>query len=53
MLSLVSFGVKGAYDRVYKERLLQRPVAQRIPLMLMRWVDAFCSEWTATIAVNG
>jgi hypothetical protein len=53
VLSLVSFDVKGAYNGVYKERLLQRLRARRIPLSLCRWIDAFCSDRTATLSVNG
>lgn len=53
VLSLVSFDVKGAYNGVYKERLLQRLAARGIPSALVRWVDAFCSQRTATIIVNG
>jgi hypothetical protein len=53
VLSLVSFDVKGAYNGVYKERLLQRLVARGIPPTLVWWIDAFCSERTATILVNG
>ena len=53
ILSLVSFDVKGAYNGVCKERLLQRLRARGIPEMLVRWTDAFCSERTATIQING
>jgi hypothetical protein len=53
VLSLVSFDVKGAYNGVYKERLLQRLTARGIPPELVRWIDAFCSDRTATILVNG
>ena len=53
VLSLVSFDVKGAYNGVYKDRLLQRLTARGTPPALVRWVDAFCSERTATILVNG
>jgi hypothetical protein len=53
VLSLVSFDVKGAYNGVYKDRLLQRLRARGIPPALVRWIDAFCSERTATILVNG
>ena len=53
VLSLVSFDVKGAYNGVYKDRLLQRLAARGIPPALVRWIDAFCSERTATILVNG
>lgn len=50
---MVSFDVKGAYNGVYKDRLLQRLAAKGIPPALVRWIDAFCSERTATILVNG
>lgn len=53
MVSLVSSDVKGAYDGVYKDRLLQRLAARGIPSDLVSWVDAFCSGRTATIVVNG
>jgi hypothetical protein len=35
VLSLISFDVKGAYNGVYKERLLQRLQARGIPLALV------------------
>jgi hypothetical protein len=50
--SLISFDVKGAYNGVCKERLLQRMKARGIPQGLLRWINAFCSERTATIQVN-
>jgi ribonuclease HI len=53
VLSLISFDVKGAYNGVCKERLLQRVKARGIPEVLLRWVEAFCSERTATIQING
>ncbi|EAQ82922.1 hypothetical protein CHGG_10740 [Chaetomium globosum CBS 148.51] len=53
VLSLVSFDVKGAYNGVFKDRLLQRLKARGIPESLVKWIDAFCSKRTATIAVNG
>jgi hypothetical protein len=53
VLSLISFDVKGAYNGVYKDRLLQRLTARGIPPELVRWIDAFCSDRTATILVNG
>ncbi|KJZ68825.1 hypothetical protein HIM_11785 [Hirsutella minnesotensis 3608] len=51
-LSLISFDVKGAYNGVCKERLLERMKARGIPSRLVKWVDAFCSERTALV-VNG
>jgi hypothetical protein len=53
VLSLVSFDVKGAYNGVYKDRLLQRLTARGIPPALVQWIGAFCSRRTATILVNG
>ena len=53
VLSLVSFDLKGAYNGVHKERLLQRLAARRIPQDWIRWVNAFCSDRTAEIVVNG
>lgn len=53
IVSLISFDVKGAYNGVCKERLLQRMKARGMPEELCRWVKAFCSERTASIQVNG
>nr|AEB91360.1 unknown [Verticillium dahliae VdLs.17] len=53
VVSLVSFDVKGAYNGVCKERLIQRMRARGLPEDLLRWVEAFCSDRTATIQVNG
>jgi ribonuclease HI len=53
VLSLISFDVKGAYNGVCKERLLQRMKARGIPEGLLRWVEAFCSKRTANIQING
>ena len=53
ILSLVSFDVKGAYNGVCKERLIQRMKARGMPEKLLRWTEAFCSERTATIQING
>ena len=53
VVSLISFDVKGAYNGVFKERLLQRLRARGISEELLRWIDAFCSNRTATIQVNG
>jgi exonuclease III len=53
VLSLISFDVKGAYNGVHKEKLIQRLQARGIPPMVVRWIRAFCSVRTATIAVNG
>ncbi|KJZ69202.1 hypothetical protein HIM_11402 [Hirsutella minnesotensis 3608] len=53
VLSLISFDVKGAYNGVCKDRLLERMKARGIPAELVRWVDAFCSGRKASLVVNG
>ncbi|EKV16962.1 Transposon I factor, putative [Penicillium digitatum PHI26] len=53
VLSLISFDVKGAYNGVCKERLIQRMKARGMPEVLLRWVEAFCSERTANMLING
>jgi Reverse transcriptase (RNA-dependent DNA polymerase) len=53
VLSLLSFDVKGAYNGVLKERLCQRLRARGIPIGLTRWVEAFYSQRSASIVVNG
>ncbi|KAM3543691.1 hypothetical protein ARSEF1564_003451, partial [Beauveria bassiana] len=53
VLSLVSFDVKGAYNGVFKDRLLQRMRARGMPEKMVRWMGAFCSDRTASIQVNG
>ncbi len=53
VLSLISFDVKGAYNGVCKERLLERMKARGIPSQLLKWIDAFCSERKASVVVNG
>lgn len=53
VVSLVSSDVKGAYNGVCKDRLLERLTARDIPPCLVNWIDAFCSEPTASIVVNG
>lgn len=52
VISLISFDVKGAYNGVYKERLLQRMKARGMPDKLLQWINAFCSARTATIQIN-
>lgn len=53
VFSLVSFDVAGAYNGVFKERLLQRLRARGMPDIIIKWINAFCSRRTATIIVNG
>jgi hypothetical protein len=45
--------MKGAYNGVCKEILLQPMKARGFPKGILRWVDAFCFERTATIMING
>ncbi|KAG6980395.1 hypothetical protein BFJ68_g17223 [Fusarium oxysporum] len=53
VVSLVSFDVKGAYNGMFKDRLLQRLEARGIPKRLGILIDAFCSDRFATILANG
>jgi hypothetical protein len=53
VLSMISFDVKGAYNGVFKDRLIQRLRARGIPPILAGWIDSFCSDRSATILVNG
>ncbi|KAM4066065.1 reverse transcriptase (RNA-dependent DNA polymerase) [Hirsutella rhossiliensis] len=53
VLSLISFDVPGAYNGVCKEILLERMKSRGIPAELVRWIDAFCSERTASLVVSG
>lgn len=53
VLGLISFDVKGAYNGVCKERLIQRMRGRGVQLELVRWIKVFCSDCTATILING
>ncbi|KJZ69210.1 hypothetical protein HIM_11410 [Hirsutella minnesotensis 3608] len=53
VLSLISFDVRGAYNGVCKDRLLDRMKARGIPADLIKWIDAFCTGRTASVVVNG
>jgi hypothetical protein len=53
VVSVISFDVKGAYNGVHKERLSQRLRARGIPPEMTRWIEAFCTDRSATITVNG
>ena len=52
VLSLVSFDGNGAYNGVDRTVLLWRLRERRIPEVLIRWVDSFCSSRRASIVVN-
>ena len=52
VLSLISFNIKRVYNRVYKERLLQRLVVRGILLALVRQINTFYLERIVTILVN-
>ena len=53
MLSLLSFNVKGAYNGVLASRLIQRMRNRRIPERWLRWINAFCSNRSASLVLNG
>jgi hypothetical protein len=50
---MLTFDTKGAYNWVYKERLLERLTERGIPPGLVQWVGAFCSGRGASISING
>lgn len=52
-LSLVFFDVKGAYNNVATEPLLQRLRQRRIPEPIVKWVHDFCTDEKACVMVNG
>lgn len=52
MLSLISFDVKGMYNGVFKDRLLQRLRARGIPEALVGWIDAVTGCMQSTSANN-
>ena len=48
MLSLVTFDVNRTYNGVTQDVLLHQMRERRILEILVRWVDAFCSDCGAT-----
>lgn len=53
VVSMVSFDVKGAYNGVVKEVLLNRLRLKGVPQRMIKWVESFCSKRKAAIVVNG
>lgn len=53
VLSLVTFDVKGAFNGVARDVLLDRLRRRRIPEALVKWIDDFMKNRQATITVNG
>jgi hypothetical protein len=53
VVSLISFDVKGPYNGICKERLLQRLEARDIPQRLLHWIDTFCLKRIASFELNG
>ena len=50
---LVTFDLKGAFNGVATDVLLSCPRAHRIPEEYVQWIQDFCIERSATIAING
>ena len=44
VFSLISFNVKGGYNGVITQRLIQRLRARRIPERWICWITAFCAN---------
>jgi hypothetical protein len=53
LLSLVSFDVKGADNRVNIDILVRRLRKRGIPNKLVEWIIDFCSQRKASVVVNG
>jgi hypothetical protein len=53
VLSLVSFDLKGAYNGVNTDVLIQRLRERRIPTELRNWIASFCQLRKASVGVNG
>ena len=53
VFSLLSFDVKGAYNGVLASRLIQRMRNRRIPERWLQWIEAFCSNRSASMVLNG
>jgi len=52
-LTLASFDVKGAYNGVAKDHLLDQLRRRKIPEPMVRWIDDFCTNRKACVSVNG
>ena len=52
-LSLVSFDVKGAYNNVARDPLVERLRQRRVPEQLVKWIVDFCTDRRACLLVNG
>jgi hypothetical protein len=53
VLSLISFDLKGAYNGVNTDVLIQRLRERRIPAELRNWITSFCQQRRASVMVNG
>ena len=53
VFSLLSFDVKGAYNGVLASRLIQRMRNRRVPKRWLRWIEAFYSNRSASMVLNG
>jgi ribonuclease HI len=53
VVTMLSFDLKGAFNGVNKDVLLQRLRTRRIPDQIARLVHSFCSNRKASVMVNG
>lgn len=53
VVTMLSFDLKGAFNGINKDVLLQRLRARRIPDQMARLVHSFCSNRRASVMVNG
>ena len=49
----MSFDVKGAYNNVVIEPLLERLRQRRILETMVKWIQDFCTNRKASVVVNG
>jgi hypothetical protein len=50
--STLCIDVKGAFDNVYKPRLLHTMRKMKLHPSVIRWVDSFLSEWLASLVFD-
>jgi len=53
VISTVFLDIKGAFDHVNKNRLLQIMIEMRLPTYLIRWIDSFLSDRKIQLSFDG
>jgi ribonuclease HI len=52
-LSMLNFDIKGYFDFIRKDRLLEKLFKKRIPLHYVKWVGSFLTDRSACFSVDG